>query len=127
MSTGAFSNGAYKATLAALDTGGGVLSLANPEGVAVIVTSLVLDITTVATAACTLDAGIAAAATTVSDTLIDGVDVNAAIGTFDDQKNAGTNGSGSQKWAANQFLTVSMKTGAAAGLVGSAYVRYYIA
>lgn len=117
----------YKATLSNADTGGGVLSLANPEGVTLIVHGLVLDVTTPATGACTLDAGIAANGTTVDDTLIDGVDVNTAAITADNIKNAGTNGASARRWGPTQYLTVSMKTGAAAGLAGSAYVDYTIA
>lgn len=117
----------YKATLSAAETAGGVLSLANPEGVTLIIRDLVLDVTTKATAACTLDAGIAANGTTLNDTLIDGVDVGTAAGTFDSQKDAGTNGAGSRRWGATEFLTVSKASGAAAGLVGNAYIDYSIA
>lgn len=111
--------------LGALDTGGGVLSLLNPEGVDLIIPSggLLLDITTKSTAACTLDGGVGSGATTVYDTLIDGLDANAAAGTFDNIADKGTNG-GPVKWPAGEYLTVSMKTGAAAGLVGNAYIGY---
>lgn len=114
-----------KVALAALDTGGGVLSVLNPEGVDLIIPSggLVLDVTTAATAACTLDAGIGSGATTKYDNLIDGVDVNTAIGVFDNGVDNGTNG-GPKKWPAGEYLTVSMASGAAAGLAGYAYIRY---
>jgi len=117
--------GAYRYALSNADTGGGVLSLANPEGVDLIIPSggLLLDITTAATAACTVDAGIAAAATTVADNLIDGLDVNAATGQFDNIADKGTNG-GPYKWEADKYLTISKKTGAAAGLAGYAYIQY---
>jgi hypothetical protein len=117
----------YKVALADADTAGGVLSLANPEGVALIVTGLVLDVTTAATGACTLDAGIAANGTTSNDTLIDGVDVNTAVITADNIKNAGTNGASARRWGATEYLTVSKASGAAAGLAGYAYVDYVIA
>ncbi len=116
--------GAYRAALSALDTGGGVLSLANPEGADVIVTRLVLDVTTAATGACTVDAGIAAGATTSSDNLVDGLDVHSATGVFDNIEDKGTNGKTRQKWESDQYLTISMATGAAAGLAGYAYVEY---
>ncbi len=116
--------GAYRIALGALDTGGGVVGVANPEGVDVIVTRLIIDVTTKTTGACTLDGGIAAAATTVSDTLIDGLDVGAATGVFGNIDDQGTNGQSVVKWGAAEFLTVSMKTGAAAGLAGYAYVEY---
>lgn len=119
---------AYKFALAgAADTGGGIASVANPEGVTLIVEGLVLDVTTKATGACTADAGIAANGTTLNDTLIDGVDVGTAAITADDQKNAGTNGAGARRWGASEFLTVSTASGASAGLVGSGYVKYRIA
>jgi hypothetical protein len=114
-----------KVALGALDAGGGVLAWANPESTSIIVTRLVLDITTKATGACTLDAGTtASSATTVVDTLIDGVDAGTAIGTFDNISDASTNGKSRQKLATGKWVTVSMKTGAAAGIVGFAYIHY---
>lgn len=117
----------YKVALSNADTAGGVLAVANPEGVTLIVRSLILDVTTKATGACTVDAGIAANGTTSNDTLIDGVDVGTAAGTFDSQKDAGTNGAGPRRWGASEYLTVSKASGAAAGLAGYAYITYEIA
>lgn len=117
-------NGALKVALAALDAGGGVLSLANPEGVDLIVTRLIVDVTTKSAAACTVDAGIAANGTTSNDTLIDGLDVGSAVILADNIENQGTNGVSAKKWGASQYLTISKATGAAAGLVGSAYIEY---
>ena len=116
--------GMYKVPLAALDTGGGVLSVANPEGVELFVTRVLVDVTTPATGVCTVNAGIAAAATTSSDNLLDGLDVGTAAILADNVGTPGTNGKAVQAWAANQFLTISMATGAAAGLVGNAYIEY---
>jgi len=110
-------SGAYKAALGVVDTAGGVLSLANPEGVDLIVTKLVLNVTTAATAACTVDAGVAANGTTLNDDLIDGQDVHTAAGVF----SSGTN---IMLWESDQYLTVSKATGAAAGLKGYAYIEY---
>lgn len=118
-----FENGSYRADLAATTGAAGALALLNPEGVDLYVTRLVLNISTAATAACTLDAGIAATATT-DDDLIDGLDVNTAAGVFDNVKNGGTNGKAGQKWAAGSYLTVSEKTGAIAGLVGEAIIQW---
>lgn len=117
-------NGALKVALAALDAGGGVLSLANPEGVELIITRLVVDVTTKSAAACTVDAGVAANGTTSNDTLMDGVDVGTAAILADNIENQGTNGVSAKKWGITQFLTISKATGAAAGLVGSAYIEY---
>lgn len=118
-------NGAFKIALAALDAAGGVVSQANPEGVDIYITRLVIEVEEASDAAATLDAGVAADGTTLSDILIDGLDVNAAAGVFDNIKNGGTNGKAGQKWGASQYLTISKATGAAAGLVGYAYVQYF--
>ena len=117
----------YKVALAALDAAGGIAAIANPEGATLIIDSLVIDVTTKTTGACTADAGVAANATTSNDSLIDGVDIGTATGTFDSQKDAGTNGAGARRWGATEYLTISKATGAAAGLVGSVYVNYHLA
>jgi len=113
--------GAYKVALAASDAAGGILAITNPEGADLIVTKLTLNVTTVATGACTVDAGITTNGTTKVDNLIDGLDVHTAAGAFAD---LGTNGKRAKLWTANQYLTVSMATGAAAGLKGNAYIEY---
>lgn len=117
--------GSYRAALAALDTVGGVLKLLNPEGVDLIIPSggLLLDVTTAATAACTVDAGIDSDGTTSADNLIDGLDVNAAAGQFDNIADKGTDG-GPYKWGATEYLVISKATGAAAGLAGYAYIQW---
>lgn len=122
MSTGYNKKGTLKVALGALDTAGGVLSLANPEGVDLIITKLVLDITTPSTGACTIDAGVAANGTTLNDTLIDGLDANAAVITAGNPY--GSNGKAAKKWSTTQYVTASVASGAAAGLVGYAYVDY---
>lgn len=115
-----------KVALAALDTGGGILSWQNPAGVDIIIDRIVFDITTKSTGACTADIGTTpTSATTSSDNLMDGLDVGTAAGIFDNLGNAGTNGKTRQKLAAGKWVTGSMATGAAAGLVGNAYIYYY--
>jgi hypothetical protein len=116
--------GAYKVALVAATgtTAGGVLSLANPEGAAVIVTRLVLDVTTGSTGVATVDAGIAADGSTSVDNLIDGQSVQTA-GTFDNVKQGGSNGVASRKWGADQFLTITASA-TTAGMVANAYVEY---
>jgi hypothetical protein len=109
-------------TAATVTTGGAVLSLANPEGVDLIVTRLILDITTQSTGAATVDAGIAADGTTSSDTLIDGKSV-AAAGVFDNIEDQGTNGKSAVKWGASEYLTITASA-TLAGLVGNAYIDY---
>ena len=111
-----------KRDLAAADAAAGVLSLKNATGRDLFVTRLVLRITTKATAACTVDAGVAA--TEVSDdTLIDGLDVGTAATDADNVQNSGTNGKKVGKlWKNGEFLTASKATGATAGMVGQALV-----
>lgn len=117
-----------KVALAALDAAGGILAWQNPEGVDILVTRFYIDTTAVATAACTADFGMTAtSAATSADNLIDGVDLNAAVIFADNVTNAGTNGKSRQKVAAGKWITGSKATGAAAGLVGSAYIEYVIA
>ena len=114
-----------RVALAALDTGGGVLAWANPEAGSILITRVVLDVTTKATGACTVDIGTtAASAATSSDTLIDGLDVGTATGVFDSITDKGTNGKSRQKLATGKWVTGSMASGAAAGLVGVAYIHY---
>lgn len=107
------------------DTGGGIGAWRNPEAVSIIIQRLVIDTTVVATGACTIDAGTTAtSATTSSDNLIDGLDVNAALGTFDNITDKGTNGKSRQKLASGKWVTFSRASGASAGLVGTAYITY---
>lgn len=117
--------GAYKVALTAATTtaAGGVLSLANPEGAAIILTRLVLDITTNSTGAATVDAGIAADGSTSSDNLIDGQSVATAAKVLDNVSDGGTNGKARQKWGATQYLTITASA-TTVGMVGNAYIEY---
>jgi hypothetical protein len=117
-------NGALKAALVAATTTavGGVLKLVNPEGVDLIITRLILDITTASTGAATVDAGVDDGGDVSSDTLIDGKSV-ATAGVFDNTEDGGTNGKGAVKWKAGEYLVISASA-TTAGMVGSAYVEY---
>ena len=118
-----------KVALAAADAAAGVLSWQNPEDSAIVVTRVVLDVTTKATAACTLNVGTDGAGTGSSDNLLDGLDVNAATGVFDNIADKGTNGKERQrldaKGGTTDYVTASKATGATAGLVGNAYIFYH--
>lgn len=115
-----------KVALAALDTGGGVLAWQNPESGSIIITGFSVDVTTASTGACTVDFGTTATnATTSSDNLIDGASV-AAIAVLSNIDDKGTNGKSRQKLATGKWITGSMASGAAAGLVGYAYIRYFV-
>lgn len=117
-----------KVALAALDTGGAALSWQNPEGVAIIIDRLELDVTTVTTGAGTISVGTTATnGTTSSANLIDTLDVNAATGLFDNITDKGTLGKSRQKLASGKWVTGSKASGALAGLVGFAYIHYHLA
>lgn len=107
-------------------TGGAIAAVANPEGATVIITRVLIHRTTKSTGAAAGDIGVAADATTSSDTLIDGVALGATEGLEDNVTNGGTNGKARQLWGASQFVTV---TGAAdsSGLVGSIFIEYFLA
>lgn len=115
-----------RVALAAADTAGGVLAWANPMGASIIVTRVVLDVTTKATGACTIDVGVAANGTTSSDTAMDGLDIGTAAGTFDNIENQGTNGKSALKMTSTQYLTASKASGAAAGTAGYAYITFHL-
>jgi len=112
--------------LAKIDTAGGLFAWANPEAGDIIVEHIALIITTKTTGACSADVGTTATnATTLSDNLIDGKDINAAAGTFTNLESAGTNGKPAQRLAKGKWVTGSVvSSGASAGLVGS-YEIYY--
>ena len=118
-----------KVALAALDTAGGVLAWQNPEAVAIVVSKLVVDVTTKSTAACTADFGSANDATTSADNLIDGIDVGTATILGDNTDDKGANGKSKRrldaKGGTTDYITGSKATGAAAGLVGNAYIFYH--
>lgn len=115
-------------TGAAIHAGtGGVVAWQNPESTSILIRRAVLNLTTVATGACTLDIGVTAtSATTSSDTLLDGIDANAAIGVFDSMDaslDTGTNAH-AQLLAAGKWVTIDEKTGDATGLVANLYIEY---
>lgn len=113
--------------LAALDTGGGVLSVANPEGVECLITEVIIQVDTKATdGICTIDVGVAANGTTSSDTLLTGLDVGAAAGRFNNINEAGVSGGRDRAWGSSQYITGSKATNAAAGLVGYAIIHYLV-
>lgn len=117
--------GAYRAELTATTgtTGGGALSLANPEGQPLIVTRLTLYVSDASDGAATVDAGIAANGTTSADNLIDGVSV-AATGAVDNITDKGSNGKSRQVWGTSQYLTITASA-TLAGLIAYAYIEYY--
>jgi len=130
-STGTASAPTYKAAqwvkfacTGAVSTAGGVFAWRpDDQSRSHLITRLVLDVTTKSTGAATLDIGVAANATTLNDTLIDGLSV-ATAGTYDNIENQGTNGVSSKKIAAGEYVTASMASGDPAGMVATVYVEY---
>lgn len=108
--------------LAAVDTAGGLFKWLNPEAVSVLVVGFDLVVTTKSTATCTVDCGLAANGTTSDDELIDGQDVNAAVGIFRATVAVKVDKAGGTK----PYLTGSKATGATAGIVGYAVIRYLL-
>jgi hypothetical protein len=113
-----------KVQLVAADAVGGVFAWQNPEGAAIIVQRVIVDVTTAPTT-CTIDVGTKTTVDT-SDNLIDGANIGTA-GVFDNIQNAGTNGKPLQRLASGAYVTGSKATGAAANLVGNAYIHYVLA
>lgn len=99
------------------DTGGGIASWANPFAYPVIVQSIDLDVTTVATAACTVEVGQGTSATTAYSNLgISTQDVHSATVTIQ--------ATTVQKVPVGSFVNVSTASGASAGLAGYLYVNF---
>ena len=107
--------------LAQVDSGGGVFSLENTYSTNLLVDRVIIYVTTPATdSSCELDIGPASGATTSSATLIDGLDVNAAAGAFDNIDEQGDGGASMGLWesSGDNYVTASVSAGASAGLVG---------
>lgn len=98
-------------------------SVTNPAGRPCIITGIAFVVTTAATGACTLDVGVAADASTVSDTLLDGIDVNASTGV---KQTVGTNGLQKRLWAAAECVNVNCASGTITGLVGYLHITYAV-
>lgn len=113
-----------RVALAAVDSGGGILSWQNPEAGAILVERILLDVTTQSSGACTADFGMTATnGTTSADNLIDDLSL-ATAGLYDNFEDQGTNGTSRQKVAAGKWVTGSVASGASSGLVGFAYIFY---
>lgn len=104
----------FSATGAAASSGV-FASLANFSGENLLIVGRCINITTQSTGASTLDLGVAANATTTSDTLIDGGS-GAAVGVV---SAAGTNGAEYRTWSTTQVVTLAEATGDVDGLVAT--------
>ncbi len=100
----------------------------NPEGVDCVVTNVIVDIATAGgTASSVLDVDVVADATSTGDTIIDGLDLNAA-GVADRHDNAGSNGGEPKKWdkngGSNDYVTGKILAQNAASLAGKVIIEY---
>ncbi len=107
------------------DAAAGLGSWANPESARIIVTGIMVDVTTPSTAAATMNVGSAANAATSSSNLISGVTIG-AVEDVDDVTNKG--GSGSTVLGVNpgQSINFSTASGASAGMIANAYIRFIV-
>ena len=103
----------------------------NPTAVAAHVLEVVIDVTTVGgTGSSVLDVAVGASATATSDTILDGVDLNAdAVSRSNNVSDSGTNGDEKVKrWDAvggtNDYITGKILVADATSLVGT-YTIYY--
>ncbi len=117
-----------KVALASGDENDFAFAWQNPERTPIIVTRVLVDITTAGgTASAVLDIGTAANATTKSDNLIDGLDVN-TTGIFDNITDGGTNGKSRQrldaKGGTTDYITGQILAAKAENLVGNVYIEY---
>jgi len=111
-------------TAATTTAGGDALNLANPEGADLLITRFIIDVTTEATGAATVDAGVAATGTT-NDELLDGVDVGSAAILTDNLAGvvAGDVAAAVVEWGSDEYVTVT-PSATLAGLVGTYYIEY---
>lgn len=102
----------FKFALTAADTAGGMVSYQNNFANDLVITFAYLDVTTVASAACTVSVGETATnGTTLSSNLISGQDVHSATGLFN-------SGAKTIAWPIGKWVTASVASGASAGIVG---------
>ena len=98
-------------------------STANPFGQDLLILGVTVRVTTPSTGASTVDIGVAAAAATTNDGLVDGLSL-ATGGLYTNAEDAGTNGEQTMVWGSSQFLNVAEASGDVAGVVGQLIVQY---
>ena len=118
-----------KVALTAGNTNDFAFAWQNPEAVKIIVERVIVHLTTAGgTGSSVLDVGTAANATTASDNIIDGLDLN-TTGLFDNISDGGTNGKArglvDENGGTNDFVTGRILVANSAALVGNAYIVYF--
>lgn len=126
MTTTSFASGYLEIPLTGVvaATGGAIASVANPEGVPLVISDVKIYVTTPSTGAATISVGIAAAATTSDNDMIDALDINgASAGDAYHGMTALAAKGAAQVWSTTQYLTA---TGSAdtTGFAGKLYVQY---
>lgn len=119
--TGAYESGSLRVDITlGGTTAGDMVAVLNPEGVDLIITKAIVNVTTASTGASTVDVGVAANATTSADTLIDGL----SLATAGAWSTPGSNGRPAIVWGASQYVTMSEASGDVAGVVGELILQY---
>lgn len=112
-----------KGNLTASDSAAGIFSVENPTASDMCVV-VYFRVATGSAGACTVNVGTDSAGTGSSDNIMDGFSVQAGgsdvrVHCSLDSGDAGTNGKTYTVWAAGEYITASMASGATAGLVGT--------
>ena len=107
-----------KGALSATRTAGGMLAVENTYGSDLIIDRVIVSVTTASSSASAASIGIAANATTSSNTLMDNFD-SGGQGVYDNIDNKGSNGKTKAKWGTGQFVTGSEASGNITGIVGT--------
>lgn len=118
-----------KVALTAGNTNAYAFAWQNPEASKIVVERVLVRLATAGgTATSVLDVGVVANATSTSDTLIDGLDLN-TTGLFDNIVDKGANGKARQlvdeKGGTNDYVTGKILVANAAAVVGDVYIVYF--
>lgn len=110
--------------LANANDDGFIGELENEDDNTRVIVDAVLNLTTAAGQAGTVDIGVTDTSEASADTLLDGIDVNASADIFSPLEDAGTNGGIMRDWVPGDFVTISEASGDADDLEGELLVFY---
>ena len=111
-------------SLAVSGSAAGVLQLTNSTGADLMITRVIIYLTTVCSVAgVTIDVGTGSGASTSYDNLIDGLDIVAAVGVFDNTEDRGSNGHFIRIWENGEYINASASA-TNTGTVGFYAVHY---
>lgn len=107
--------------------GGGVLSVANPAGVRLVIDRFIVDLTGTSSVAATAAFGVAAGATTSATDLIEALDVNSSTLVTSNISDAiaGNAGKPEVEWGTSEFVTGSQASGTVTGMTGRYIIHVY--